>query len=140
MAEYGTFAPSETETVPAAYLIPATLDRVVDLLEAHGIQFTKLAAERSMEVQEFEITANEAAPRAFQNHRERSVTGSYHRVTRPIPAGTIVVPMTQPLARLAFTLLEPRSDDGVVDWNVLDDVLEKEKTYPIRRAMLPVTP
>jgi hypothetical protein len=140
VAEYGTFAPSETETVPAAYLVPATLDRVIDLLEAHGIQFTKLAAERSMEVQEFEITANEAAPRAFQNHRERSISGSYHRVTRPIPAGTIVVPMTQPLARLAFTLLEPRSDDGVVDWNVLDDVLEKEKTYPIRRAMLPVMP
>jgi hypothetical protein len=86
------------------------------------------------------MASTDAAPRAFQNHRERSVTGSYHRVTRTLPAGTIVVPMDQPLARLAFTLLEPRSDDGVVDWNVLDDVLEKEKTYPIRRALAPVAP
>jgi hypothetical protein len=135
LPEYGTFAPSETEKVPPAYLIPPALDRVVDLLEVHGIRFTTLARESSMEIEEFEITGNEAAARAFQNHRERSVTGSYHRVTRTIPAGTIVVPMNQPLARLAFTLLEPRSDDGVVDWNVLDDVLEKEKTYPIRRAI-----
>ena len=29
--------------------------------------------------------------------------------------------MDQPLARLAFTLLEPRSDDGVLNWNVLDE-------------------
>ena len=60
------------------------------------------------------------------------------RATRTIPAGTIVVPMNQPLARLAFTLLEPRSDDGVVNWNVLDEALEKEKTYPIRRTLAPV--
>jgi hypothetical protein len=140
LPEYGTFAPSETEKVPPAYLVPASLDRVVGLLEAHGIQFTTLAAERSIEVEEFEIASNDAAPRAFQNHRERSLTGSYHRVTRTLPAGTVVVPMTQPLARLAFTLLEPRSDDGVVDWNVVDDVLEKEKTYPIRRALAAVAP
>jgi hypothetical protein len=140
LPEYGTFAPSETEKVPPAYLVPASLDRVVDLLEAHGIRFAPLAAERSLDVDEFEIASNDAAPRAFQNHRERSITGSYHRVTKTLPAGTIVVPMDQPLARLAFTLLEPRSDDGVVDWNVLDDVLEKEKTYPIRRALAPVAP
>ena len=140
LPEYGTFAPSETEKVPPAYLVPASLDRVVDLLEAHGIRFTPLAAERSLDVEEFEIASNDAAARAFQNHRERSITGSYHRVTKTLPAGTIVVPMDQPLARLAFTLLEPRSDDGVVDWNVLDDVLEKEKTYPIRRALAPVAP
>src|SRR5689334_320774 len=39
MAEFGTFAPSESATVPPAYVIPASLDRVVDLLEAHGIRF-----------------------------------------------------------------------------------------------------
>jgi hypothetical protein len=138
LPEYGTFVASESEKVPPAYLIPATLDHVVDLLDAHGIHFATLARETSIEVEEFEIASTEVAPRAFQNHRERSVTGTYHRITRAIAAGTIVVPMNQPLARLAFTLLEPRSDDGVVNWNVLDDVLEKEKTYPIRRAAAPI--
>ena len=31
------------------------------------------------------------------------------------------VDIKQPLARLAFYLIEPRSDDGLVDWNILDD-------------------
>ena len=41
--------------------------------------------------------------------------------------------MTQPLARLAFYLLEPASDDGLVAWNVLDDQLKDAKVYPILR-------
>jgi len=44
-----------------------------------------------------------------------------------------VVAVRQPLGRLAFTLLEPRSDNGAVDWNVLDDVLVDAKSYPILR-------
>jgi hypothetical protein len=42
--------------------------------------------------------------------------------------------MKQPLARLAFYLLEPRSDDGLTDWNFLDDALRDQKTYPIVRT------
>jgi hypothetical protein len=42
--------------------------------------------------------------------------------------------MNQPLSRLAFYLLEPMSDDGLVAWNYLDDQLKDGVTrYPILR-------
>ncbi len=41
--------------------------------------------------------------------------------------------MTQPLARLAFYLLEPRSYDGLVTWNVLDEALKSGRS-PILRT------
>jgi hypothetical protein len=47
------------------------------------------------------------------------------------PAGSVLVRTAQPLASLIFYLLEPESDDGFVNWNFLDDYLEKGKTYPI---------
>jgi hypothetical protein len=50
-----------------------------------------------------------------------------------VPRGAFEVSMTQPLARLAFYLLEPASDDGLVAWNFLDDQLKDAKTYPILR-------
>ena len=71
---------------------------------------------------------------AFENHRERTATGKYAPIERTLPAGTWRVPMNQPLARLAFYLLEPRSNDGLLTWNVLDDALRNAKTYPILRA------
>ncbi len=39
----------------------------------------------------------------------------------------------EPLGRLAFYLLEPRSDDGLANWNVLDEVLEGATHFPIVR-------
>ena len=39
-----------------------------------------------------------------------------------------------PLHRLVFALLEPRSDDGVVNWNLLDEPIETDPVYPILRV------
>ena len=39
--------------------------------------------------------------------------------------------MNQPLARLAFYLLAPTSDDGLGNWNFLDEMLKDAKTYQI---------
>jgi hypothetical protein len=141
MSEWGTFEATDTERAPAAYLIPADQTKVIELLEAHGAKLTRLKADTPIEAEEFVIATSDVAARAFQNHRERTVTGAYRpSAAKTLPAGTVVVPMNQPLARVIFTLLEPRSDDGVVNWNVLDDVMEKfERTdggrvYPIRRT------
>jgi hypothetical protein len=85
-------------------------------------------------VEEFRITSNEVAPRPFQNHTERMLTGTWVATERQIPAGTIKIEMNQPLARLAFYLLEPRSDDGLTNWNLLDDALGAARVYPIVRT------
>ena len=45
--------------------------------------------------------------------------------------------MDQPLARLAFCLLDPRSDDGLFDWNFFDSMFEG-KVAPVRRIEKPV--
>ena len=51
----------------------------------------------------------------------------------PVPAGAFAVDMTQRLARLAFAMLAPTSDDGLVNWNFLDDLIEEGAAYPIMR-------
>lgn len=51
-----------------------------------------------------------------------------------LPAGTLAVPVTPATGRLAFALLEPRSDDGVVAWNLLDEHIEASAIYPILRG------
>jgi hypothetical protein len=48
--------------------------------------------------------------------------------------------MNQPLAALIFYLLEPESDDGLVNWNVLDQELDRAEkdasaaAYPVYRS------
>ena len=132
--EYGTFRGTETERVPSAYFVPSSLADAIDRLRAHGIRMTEIRADTTEKVEEFAIESSELAEKPFQNHRERTVTGKWTAAERRIPAGTLRVDMTQPLARLAFYLIEPRSDDGLVNWNLVDEALKDAKVYPIVRT------
>ena len=136
--EYGTFAPADdgVEVAPAAYYVPADLAAVVDLLAAHGVGGAPLDADATLDVEEFIVRTSSVADRPFQGHRERTVTGDWTPAERRVPAGTLVVPVDQPLGRLVFTLLEPRSDDGIVNWNLVDDrVGAPGSVYPILRRL-----
>jgi hypothetical protein len=84
-------------------------------------------------VEQFTIDAN-AAGQTFEGHASRKLEGTWQAAPDvTVPKGAWEVSMTQPLARLAFYLLEPASDDGLVAWNYLDDSLKDAKTYPILR-------
>jgi hypothetical protein len=133
MWEEAAFESTESERVPAAYLVPSDLKAAIALLTAHGLTLERLAQPSTVAVEEFQIATSETTAEAFENHRERTVTGKYAALTREIPAGWYRVPMTQRLARLAFYLLEPRSNDGLVTWNVLDEAI-KDAKYPILRT------
>ena len=70
----------------------------------------------------------------FGQHGLRTLEGAWQAAAGvTVPAGAWAVPMNQPLARLAFYLLAPTSDDGLTAWNYLDDLLADAKTYPILR-------
>ena len=134
--EYGTFAAAEdgVELAPTAYYVPADLVAVVDLLAAHGVDGAPLDSDTTLHVEEFMVGTSSVADRLFQGHRERLVTGDWTPLERLVPAGTLVVPVDQPLGRLVFTLLEPRSDDGIVSWNLVDDAVGAAgSVYPILR-------
>jgi Zinc carboxypeptidase len=133
MWEEASFEASETERVPTAYFVLPEQKVAIERLRAHGIVLEPVKAPLTVSVEEFQIASTDVAPQAFENHQERSVTGKYVAAERTIPAGAYRVPMNQPLARLAFYLLEPRSNDGLVTWNVLDDAI-KQSQYPILRT------
>jgi zinc carboxypeptidase len=126
------FEPAATETMPAAYYVPATATRAVDLLRAHGVRIRVLP--RPAEgIEQFAIESDTPL-QTFEGHRLRRLEGRWQPAPgATAPAGAVEVPMDQPLARLAFYLLEPTSDDGVVNWNLLDEPWPDTRTYPISR-------
>ena len=60
--------------------------------------------------------------------------GYYGTLNDAAAQNVLVVPVNQPLGRLVFMLLEPRSDDGIVAWAVLPpETYTAHLEYPIRR-------
>jgi hypothetical protein len=134
MYEYGTFRATESDRVPSTYLVPASLTPVLQNLIAHGVKMEATTADRQMNVERFRIDSTRVAERESEGRRERQIWGAYESATVNVPAGTMMVRMDQPLGRLVFTLIEPRSDDGLVAWNVVGPVLDRERHYPVLRV------
>jgi hypothetical protein len=131
MPEFLAFDAGETEVAPSAYYVPVELADVVVRLRAHGVRIEQASSE-PVAVYEFMVDSTRVAERAFQGHNERRTWGAW----RPSGQGVnrvFRVPMDQPLARLVFTLLEPRSDDGFAAWNLVPE-MEAGKAYPIYRS------
>ncbi len=133
MHEYGTFRPTETETVPRTYYVLPEAEDAIVRLHAHGVRIEPAPTDRALAVERFVIDSTSVADRPFQGRNERTLFGRWQATTETLPDGTVAVSMDQPLARLAFSLLEPRSDDGFADWAIFDESVEAG-TYPVLRA------
>src|SRR5262249_23605135 len=130
------FTPTATELVPTEYYIPAGATKAIELLRAHGVQLREVTRPITG-VEHFVIAGN------TQRQANGSIdTGAHGLRTLPgtweaapgvtVPAGSFAVAMNQKLARLAFYLIAPTSDDGLVTWNFLDDLLGADvKEYPV---------
>ena len=112
---------------------------VIDRLEAHGIRYRVTTAEQPFSGDRFKIATNTVETREYQGaHKGRTLTGAWEATEQTLPAGSLVIPMDQSLARLAFILMDPRSDDGFMWWNLLDAVLGQTPApgyYPVLRSM-----
>jgi hypothetical protein len=132
MVDMMWFEPATTETAPASYYIPADATKAIALLKAHGVQM-RAVTQPVKGLERFTIAANTAAQN-FEGHAMRKIEGSWQAAPdAEAPRGAWEVSTNQPLGRLAFYLIEPASDDGLVAWNDLDDQVKDAKTYPILR-------
>ena len=137
MDDYGTFAAKRSVVAPRAYIFKPdkNLEVVIEKLVQHGITVEELTAPVQTEVDVFTIGNVTRSERAFQNHRQMKITGTYTKENMTFPSGSIVVRTAQPLGRLVCYLLEAESDDGLVNWNFLDPYLEKGKIFPVYKIM-----
>jgi hypothetical protein len=139
MPIYDRFTPALSVPMPYAYAFARDVgDSLVKRLVMHGIVVEELSQPADASVAAFTVDSTSTAAQPFQKHLERRITGSWGAPSsRTLPSGTLVVRTGQPLGILAMYLLEPSSDDGFVDWNVLDP-WSNARTFPVVRIMQPV--
>jgi hypothetical protein len=141
MKDYGVFAATRTLVMPRGWIIPKALvdsprlAKALNHLRLHGIATREVTDETQLAVERFTIGEMTKAPRPFQGHQEARLKGTFDRIQLTVEAGSLFIPANQALARLAFYLIEPESDDGLVTWNVIDEGLAVGQTYPIYRLI-----
>jgi hypothetical protein len=112
------------------YIVPAAQAAwVAEKLSLHGIRFERVSAARdSAALETFRATKVIYSKTPFEGHTTLTFEGAWQPEKRAVPAGSLFVPIGQPNARLAMTLLEPQSPDSFAAWGFFDTAFE-DKEY-----------
>jgi murein tripeptide amidase MpaA len=116
-------APKGGYVVPTAYAEP-----VAAKLRQHGIAFSRLqAAHPRAAVQVFRDETPTFAATPVEGRQRLTVDGEWAAETRDIDAGALFVPIAQPKARLAMSLLEPMAPDSLLAWGHFNNAFERKE-------------
>ena len=138
MPVYIQFEPALTVRHPDAYVLPDD-PTIIAILRLHGLTVAAFKpVEAPSRVSVFTVDSVITAPRPFQGHRETRVTGRWSMSAASAVAianngGYVTVSAVGRFGPLAAYLLEPESDDGLVDWNFFDATLKTGKPFPVIR-------
>lgn len=128
---FDRFVATRSTTVPIAYLIDEDQKAAIELLRLHGVRVERVGpGQRRVEM--FALDKGSVKQSGFQGLKLWVAKGQWTPGQVDYDGSFYRVPMNQPLARLAFTLLDPESPDSVFTWGYLGD-LSAATQFPIWR-------
>ncbi|MCW5936230.1 MAG: hypothetical protein KIT11_02855 [Fimbriimonadaceae bacterium] len=128
---YDRYVPTKLAKMPSAYLVPPRETRLLELLHSHGVRLEVALESWEGRGETFSIDEVKVARQAFQGVRMTTLEGRFQPDRTTVQAGDVLVRTNQPLALLAFHILEPESTDGAVAWGFLSTAPEKGARYAI---------
>jgi hypothetical protein len=140
MPVYDRFVATLRAPAVWGYVVGAADTSAAALLALHGIVIDRTRTACTVSAETFVSDSVVVARAAFQNRREVRVDGRWQRSDVPLDADAHVVRVGQPLGVLATYLLDPRSDDGLVTWNVGNGVAENQLRQAPVRLTSPLPP
>lgn len=120
---------------PRAYAIEARVAKVFrPLLEHHGLVFRELAAPENLKAEPCRLVRlEEPYDELYQRYENRQIVARGAAAEREFPAGTLVVPLDQPLARRAIQVLEPCLLYGLYSYPEFRALSLPDGTLPVLR-------
>jgi hypothetical protein len=131
-----------TMATPSAwgFAFPSADTSGARVLRMHGVAMVRTRSDCTVSAESFVTDSVIVSERPFQGRREVRVEGRWQRSDVRLEPGSYVIRLSQPLGVVATYMLDPRSDDGLVAWNVGDRVASGQLRTSAVRLMAPLPP
>ena len=113
-------------TLPRGYVIPQGQEAIVEQLKRHGVEVQTMEKRMRATGEVFVASTLNKGRRPFEGHLMATLEGEFEAASERFQKGDYYVDLAQPLANLIFYMLEPQSDDGLVNWNFFDAWFEEQ--------------
>jgi hypothetical protein len=124
---YNDFRVKTAVAPPLYYIVPAHWQQVIELLGAHGLEFTLTNEPLTLPVESYRFNDVAWAGGPFEGRLMPSFTAEVAQESRSFPAGSAIVPLAQKLAKVAINLLEPEAPDSLVRWGFFNATFEQKE-------------
>ncbi|GAB4327511.1 MAG: M14 family metallopeptidase [Candidatus Zixiibacteriota bacterium] len=124
---FDSFEPVTTVIPPRAYLIPQEWVDQIARLELHDVRLDELTAPFTATVEQYRLDSAEWSLDPYEGHFRTRFQTTVHETTLTFPAGTVVVDMHQPAAKVAMHALEPDGPDSFVRWGFWHVLFERKE-------------
>jgi hypothetical protein len=114
--------------LPEAYIIPAEWSEIIQLISVHGIKYFTLKKETGVKVGSCRFSDIKFNNSPYEGRMKIADFGC-EDVTeeRVFPAGSVIVPLSQPSAKLIAYMFEPRAYDSFMNWGFFNSIFEQKE-------------
>ncbi|HKR58846.1 MAG TPA: M14 family metallopeptidase [Pyrinomonadaceae bacterium] len=124
---YNTFRVHQAIVPPLAYIVPPQWHEVIDVVRAHGLTHRETSEAAELEVESYRFSEISWPAGPFEGRFMPRFNAELTRERRTFPAGSIVIPLNQTLAKVAINLLEPQAPDSLVKWGFFNAIFEQKE-------------
>jgi hypothetical protein len=107
--------------------VPAQWTDVISVIRAHGLTSQTTKASVTIDVESYRFVDLKWAGGPFEGRLMPSFKVEAVHERRIFPAGSVIVPLAQELAKVAINLLEPEAPDSLVHWGFFNATFEQKE-------------
>ena len=101
--------------------------KVIEVLQAHGLSWKPQNEPATLDIESYRFVDVKWPGGPFEGRLMPSFKTEVVQERRTFPAGSVIVPLAQKLARLAINLLEPAAPDSLVRWGFFNATFEQKE-------------
>ncbi|HWJ89984.1 MAG TPA: hypothetical protein VNR87_02675, partial [Flavisolibacter sp.] len=115
---------------PKAYIIPQGWWKVIERLQANGVQMGRLKKDTTIEVEWYKIAGYQSGQRQFEGHHLNTDVRIAKNLSKVrFRKGDYLILMNQLANRFIIETLEPQGEDSYFAWNFFDPILGQKEGY-----------
>jgi hypothetical protein len=115
--------------LPQAYIVPAEWEQVIERLQWHGVQVLRLQEPTKLKVRSYRIWDVTWREQPYEGRHPATFQTAELQTEREYSAGSVVIDIRQPAAKVAAHILEPHAPDSFLYWGFFDGTLARVEYF-----------
>jgi hypothetical protein len=114
--------------IPEVYIIPVEWTEVIKRIEMHGVKIHRLKKDTTVKIQTYKFKNPKWQANPYEGRHPLTSFGMEEIIEeRMIPAGSAIIAMDQPAARIIMHILEPKGNGSFLYWGFFDPIFEQKE-------------